>query len=95
MSTRTVHCSKLEKDLPGLSQPPFDGELGQLIFDNVSAEAWAMWEDDMQIKILNEYRLDLANPEHYNALLEQMKAFLNLSDEKALDVEDPERGQIS
>jgi Fe-S cluster biosynthesis and repair protein YggX len=53
---RTVHCVKLKKDLPGLDAPPWPGELGQRIYDNVSAEAWADWEERMKM-ILNEYKL--------------------------------------
>ena len=53
---RTVHCVKLEKDLEGLEKAPFRGDLGQRIFDNVSAQAWKMWEERQKM-ILNEYRL--------------------------------------
>ena len=57
MSTpRIVHCIKLKKDLPGLESPPWPGALGQRIFDNVSAQAWKLWEERQKM-ILNEYRL--------------------------------------
>lgn len=93
MSQRMVNCSKLGREAPGLAAPPFGGELGQLIYDRVSAEAWAMWKDDLMIKVINEYRLDMTNPEHYNALIEQMKAFLNLGSGQVLEVENAERGR--
>ena len=44
MSGRTVFCVKFQKELPGLDVPPSPGELGQRIFENVSAQAWQMWE---------------------------------------------------
>ena len=78
MTARTVKCRKLGADLPGLAKPPFSGALGQQIFENVSAEAWRLWNDDMLIKLINEYRLDMTNIEHYNKVLEQMRLFLNL-----------------
>src|SRR5687767_13816881 len=53
---RIVHCVKLQKDLPGLESPPWPGALGQRIYDNVSAQAWKLWEDRQKM-ILNEYRL--------------------------------------
>ena len=56
MTQRIVHCVKLNKDLPGLDAPPWPGELGQRIYDQVSAEAWADWEERMKM-ILNEYKL--------------------------------------
>ena len=55
-SGRTVHCVKFQKDLPGLDSPPWPGELGQRIYENISADAWKMWEERMKM-ILNEYRL--------------------------------------
>jgi Fe-S cluster biosynthesis and repair protein YggX len=53
---RTVLCVKFQKELPGLDAAPWPGELGQRIFENVSAQAWKLWEDRMKM-ILNEYRL--------------------------------------
>ena len=55
-SGRIVRCVKFQKDLPGLDVPPWPGELGQRVFDNVSAQAWKLWEDRQKM-ILNEYRL--------------------------------------
>ena len=55
-SGRTVQCVKFQKELPGLDALPWPGELGQRIYDNVSAQAWKLWEDRMKM-ILNEYRL--------------------------------------
>ena len=94
MSERLVNCVKLGQELPGLEKPPFDDELGQQIFDKISQKAWLEWKDEMMIKIINEYRLNLADAAHYQQLIEQMKAFLNLeSATEALEVENPERGQ--
>jgi Fe-S cluster biosynthesis and repair protein YggX len=53
---RTVKCAKLQKELPALDTPPWPGELGQRVYENVSAEAWKLWEERMKM-ILNEYRL--------------------------------------
>jgi Fe-S cluster biosynthesis and repair protein YggX len=53
---RTVFCVKFRKQMTGLTEPPWPGELGQRIYENVSAEAWEMWEDRMRM-ILNEYRI--------------------------------------
>ena len=53
---RTVFCVKFQKEMPGLDAPTWPGELGQRIYENVSAEAWHQWEDRMKM-ILNEYRL--------------------------------------
>lgn len=72
---RIVHCVKLQKDLPGLKEVPFDGHpLGQRIYESVSQDAWKMWVEQMKM-IMNEYRLNLANPEAQEFLLKQMEAY--------------------
>ena len=53
---RMVKCVKLQKELPGLDEPPWPGELGQRVYESVSADAWKLWEERMTM-ILNEYRL--------------------------------------
>ena len=53
---RTVSCVKFQKELPALDEPPWPGELGQRIYENVSVDAWKLWEERMKM-ILNEYRL--------------------------------------
>ena len=93
MTERTVVCTKFGKELPGLEKPPFPGELGQRIYDQVSREAWLLWKDDMRMKVLNEYRLNMADPNDYNVLMEQMQLFLGIKAGENLEVENPERGQ--
>ena len=96
MSERVVHCVKLGRDAPGLDAPPFPDALGQEIFEKVSAEAWSQWQNDMMIKVINEYRLNLADAEQFQTLIKQMRIFLNLGetgDAEVLEVENPDRGK--
>lgn len=93
MSTRNVLCKKFGKELPGLEKPPFPGELGKKIFENVSAQAWKSWADDMQIKVVNEYRLNMGTKKDYDFLVEQMLAYLNLKGGAVVEVENAERGR--
>ena len=37
---RMVNCVVLGEEAPGLERVPYPGELGQRIYDNVSAEGW-------------------------------------------------------
>jgi Fe-S cluster biosynthesis and repair protein YggX len=53
---RRVFCEKFQREMPGLEAPPWPGELGQRIYEHISAEAWKLWEERMKM-ILNEYRL--------------------------------------
>ena len=93
MSERIVHCSKLQTEAPGLAKPPFAGPLGQEIFERVSQAAWDQWQNDVMIKIINEYRLNLADAEQYQILLQQMRSFFNLGAEPLLEVENAKRGR--
>lgn len=71
---RMVQCAKLGQLLPGLDQPPFPGELGQRIYDNISAEAYSMWQPHATL-LINHNGLSLANPSHRDFLVEQMEDF--------------------
>src|SRR3974390_2134258 len=68
---RKVFCVKFQRELPGLDEAPFDNELGQRIFENVSKEAWRLWMEQMKM-IMNEYRLNLATKEAQEFLMRQM-----------------------
>lgn len=67
---RMVHCIKLGREAEGLDFPPYPGELGKRVFENVSKEAWAAWIR-MQTMIINENRLNLADAQHRKYLMEQ------------------------
>ena len=71
---RLVQCVKLQKELPGLDEPPWPGDLGKKIFEKVSAEAWKMWEERMKM-ILNEYRLMPWQKEAQELVAKQMEDF--------------------
>ena len=69
-----VFCNKFQKDMPGLDAPPWPGELGQRIFENISAEAWKLWEERMKM-ILNEYRLLPFQKEAQQLVAKQMEEY--------------------
>jgi Fe-S cluster biosynthesis and repair protein YggX len=57
---RLVHCVKLGRELEGLEKPPFKGEMGQRLFENVSAQAWRQWLEHSKM-LINEFRLDVTS----------------------------------
>ena len=73
-SSRTVHCVKFQKELPGLNAPPWPGDLGQRIYDKVSTQAWKLWEERMKM-ILNEYRLMPWQKEAQEIIAKHMEDF--------------------
>jgi Fe-S cluster biosynthesis and repair protein YggX len=68
--TRTVNCIKLGVEAEGLEFPPLPGPLGQKIFAQVSKDAWQQWIR-LQTMIINENRLNMADPEHRKYLMAQ------------------------
>lgn len=41
---RTVNCVYLNKEADGLDFQLYPGDLGKRIFDNISKEAWGLWQ---------------------------------------------------
>ncbi|NKF24524.1 oxidative damage protection protein [Solimonas marina] len=72
--SRTVHCIKLGTDAEGLDRPPMPGPLGKRIYEQVSKQAWQMWLQH-QTRLINEYRLALADPQSRKLLSEEMEKF--------------------
>ncbi len=69
---RTVKCIKLGREAEGLDFPPFPGELGRRLYEQVSKEAWQQWLRH-QTMLVNENRLNLADSTARKYLAEQME----------------------
>ncbi|OFV84975.1 MAG: oxidative damage protection protein [Acidobacteria bacterium RIFCSPHIGHO2_12_FULL_67_30] len=74
MGERMVKCAKLGETLPGLEEPPYTGELGQRIYENVSKKAWEMWKEHLKM-ILNEYQLNPATLEAWEIISKEAEKF--------------------
>ncbi len=74
MAQRMVKCVKFGKELPGLDEPPWSGELGQRIYDHVSEQAWNLWTEHLKM-LMNEYRLNLGSKEAQEIVAQQMEQF--------------------
>ena len=72
---RKVHCAKLKKKAVGLDYVPYPGEIGQRIYETISAEAWQEWVNH-QTMLINEYRLTPVEPKARKFLEEEMEKFL-------------------
>lgn len=70
-----VQCVLLKREAPGLDRPPYPGELGRRIYDNVSKEAWQKWVGH-QTMLINEYRLTPIEPKARKFLEAEMEKFL-------------------
>ena len=71
---RMVMCVKLGRELPGLNRPPFGGEVGKRVYENVSQQAWQMWQDQTTL-LINHYGLNMRDPAAQKFLMEQLEQF--------------------
>ena len=71
---RNVKCIKLGREAEGLDFPPYPGELGKRIYNEVSKEAWQLWLKH-QTMLVNENRLNLADLRARQYLARQMERF--------------------
>lgn len=69
-----VQCALLNEELPAMDKPPFPGELGQRIFDNISKYAYRQWNERATL-LINHYGLNMADPRAQEFLYEQMEEF--------------------
>lgn len=73
--SRMVMCSVLNREAPALDRVPYPGELGQRIFNSVSAEGWSKWITQ-QTMIINENGLSTMDPTSLQLLEKHMLSFL-------------------
>lgn len=71
---RMVHCIKLNAEAEGLDRIPYPGALGKKIYDNVSKQAWQAWLQH-QTRLINEYRLALADASARKFLADEMEKY--------------------
>ena len=72
--TRMVHCVKFGRELPGLDRPPWKGELGKRVFENVSKDAWKLWIEQSKM-VMNEYLLNPPYTTSQTMIEAQMEQF--------------------
>ncbi|NLP31529.1 Probable Fe(2+)-trafficking protein [Oligella ureolytica] len=73
--TRLVNCLKYKEEKEGLEFPPYPGELGVKIWQNISKQAWQDWIE-IQTRLVNENHLNLADARARKYLTGQMESYL-------------------
>ena len=74
MPNKTIHCVVLKQDAEALDSPPYPGELGQRIFENVSKDGWAQWLIRLTA-IINENGLNTSDSAAVELIEKHMKGF--------------------
>ena len=73
--SRMVFCKVLEREAPALSSPPYPGEIGERIFNEISDEGWKQWLERLTT-IINENALNTADPASLELIEQHMVGFL-------------------
>ena len=72
---RMVNCNVLKKEAEGLDAPPYPGEIGLRIYENVSKQGWLDWLNRLTT-IINENGLSTADPANLEIIEQHMLGFL-------------------
>jgi Fe-S cluster biosynthesis and repair protein YggX len=64
-------------EAPPAHRIPFPPEVKERLLSSICAECWKEWEE-MEIKVINEYRLSFVDPEHRAMLQRACLEFLQL-----------------
>jgi Fe-S cluster biosynthesis and repair protein YggX len=70
-----IFCQKLQKEAPAMDEPPFPGDLGCKIHENISQPGWELWVAH-QTMLINEHRLNALDASSQEFLLKEMNQFL-------------------
>lgn len=73
-------CGRCGQPNPPIEEAPFDNDLGQKIMKSICQSCWREWIA-MSIKVINEYRLNLATEHGSKVFDDHMKEFLGIHDE--------------
>lgn len=72
-----IVCRRCGRPAPKMAERPFKGPLGEQVWANVCAPCWQEWIR-MGTKVINELRLNFADPRHADIYDQHMKEYLNL-----------------
>jgi Fe-S cluster biosynthesis and repair protein YggX len=72
-----VTCIRCEETRAGLDRPPYPDAMGREIAEKVCAVCWDECKQ-MQVMVINEYRLDLSDARAQEILEKSIREFLGI-----------------
>lgn len=72
---KTILCAKYGKELEALPKPPIKGELGEKVYQKLSAKGWRLWQMCQTI-IINDQGLNLMEDGAIAHVMESLSEFL-------------------
>ncbi len=89
---QSISCRRCQADRPALDRPPFRGERGERIQQQICVDCWAEWLKH-QTLLINHYGLDPREASARAFLYEQIDEVL-LGDGEARQVDTTRQGTI-
>ncbi len=74
-----IHCRRCGRVQPKMAERPFKGALGEQVWASICQTCWGEWVR-MGTKVINELRLNFADPRHAELYDQHLKEFLNLGE---------------
>ena len=71
MVQQCTRCGSTEQ----MTESPVPGKLGEKLVHRTCQKCWDEW-DDARVMLINEHRLNLAVPQHFEVLMGEMRTFL-------------------
>ena len=73
--TKLIDCVVLKEPSEALDSPPYPGELGQRILENVSKAGWGKWLERL-VTIINENQLTTGDKTTHELIEQHMLGFI-------------------
>jgi Fe-S cluster biosynthesis and repair protein YggX len=77
-----ITCARCGTTTEALQQQPMPTGLGEEIRSRTCPACWKEWMG-VQVMLINEYRLNLVDPQARHQLEAELRRFLNLADDKS------------
>ncbi len=79
-----IACARCGREREALAVPPVPGATGEEVAERVCAGCWEEWAA-MEIKVINELRLNFMDPAAQATLTSHMRDFLFPGDDSTVD----------
>ena len=71
----TVTCARCGQTRAGFERPPFPGQIGARVVDEICQDCWGQWLNQQKM-LINHYGLNLMDPQARSFLTKNMTGFL-------------------
>jgi Fe-S cluster biosynthesis and repair protein YggX len=89
----TVTCARCAQTRAGFTKPPFPGQIGARVVEQICTQCWADWLKQ-QTMLINHYGLNVMDPQARSFLVKNMSAFLFKTGAES-EVDTTKKGTIS